>query len=477
MKHIISLSSCYPVACHTDNVGPGSIFVAIKGLSYDGSTFIPHALQKGATTIVIEDGVQLPESITKIIVAYNAQIVRVKDARQALATFSTQAAGFPAQKLKIIGITGTKGKTTTTFLLEHILRTSGYKTALLSTVKNMILEQEFSAPLTTAQPDYLHQFLKICVQAGIDYVVMEVAAQALSLYRVEGIRFDGIIFTNFALEHLEFYKSLDEYFAAKCLIFKHCKENAPALLNADDSRVMSLCNHYKPVVSYGWSAKADVSIQDVRDSVNSLACTVSWHNGYDVKVPSLMGTFNIYNVVAALTMAIYCKVSMEQGIQAVRMFSGVPGRLERYQLPNGALCIIDYAHNPLSYEQVLSMLRQLTQHLIVVFGAGGNRDASRRPIMGSLASQYADIIILTSDNPRTEDPKKIIEDIKVGITEKHKVMCELDRENAIKKAYEKSKRGSIIVLLGKGPEQYQIIGDQKIPFSEKDIVYMLQKGE
>lgn len=475
MKQLISLPSIYPVTCHTDHVGSGSTFVVIKGYSHDGITFIPQALEKGAKTIVIEHDVQLPEYIQKQILDHNAQIVGVEDTRKALATLSAQAAGFPAQQLKIIGITGTKGKTTTTFLIEHILQHAGYKTALTSTVKNKIVDQEFSAPLTTAQPDYLHQFLKTCVQVGVEYVVMEVAAQALSLHRVEGIEFDGIIFTNFALEHLEFYASMDEYFAAKCLIFNHGKKNAPALINADDPQVVSLINHHSPMISYGWSSKADVIINKVRDSVNSLDCTISWQNSsYDLKVPALMGTFNIYNVVAAVTMATYCHVPIVQTMQALQTFSGVPGRLERYQLPNGAVCIIDYAHNPLSYEQVLSMLRQLTQHLIVVFGAGGNRDASKRPIMGSLATQFADVVILTSDNPRTEDPATIIANIEQGITDKHKVIHELDREKAIRKAYALSKQASIIALLGKGPEQYQIIGEQKIPFSEKKIINGIQ---
>lgn len=474
MKNPISLPSLYPVTCHTDHVGVGSTFVVIKGYTHNGSAFIPLALKNGAKTIVVEHTMELSESLIKLIAEHNAQIVRVENSRQALATLSAQAAGFPAQQLKIIGITGTKGKTTTTFVLEHILRTAGYTTALMSTVKNKIMDQDFIAPLTTAQPDYLHQFLKVCVQEKVEYVVMEVAAQALSLHRVDGIEFDGIIFTNFALEHLEFYTSMDEYFAAKCRIFKQCKKDAPALINADDPQIASL-NSYSPIITYGWSPKANVIIQHVKDSVHALDCTISWNNlSFDLKVPALMGTFNIYNVVAALIMATYCKVSIPQVLQAVQTFMGVPGRLERYALPNGAVCIIDYAHNPLSYEQVLSMLRQLTQDLIVVFGAGGNRDASKRPIMGALATRYADKIILTLDNPRTEDPVDIINDIEQGIIEKYKVVHELDREKAIQKAYAFSKKGSIIALLGKGPEQYQIIGEQKIPFSEKKVIHGIQ---
>lgn len=438
-----TIPSIFPVTCHTNHVGPGSTFVAIKGYEKDGVDFIAQAIQKGAQSIVIGNEVKLSDQVVMLIKEKNVVVRQVPDARLALAILSAQAAGNPAQQLKIIGITGTKGKTTTSFLLWHILKTAGYKTALLSTVNNYIDDQKFSAPLTTAQPDYLHQFLKLCVAQGVTHVVMEVAAQALSLHRVYGIEFDGIIFTNFSLEHLEFYASMEEYFAAKCRIFASAKPHAPILINGDDA----------------WCQR--------------IARTASMETfGPQFSCPALVGSFNAYNATAASTMALKLGVRHDALECGLATFTGVRGRFERHELPNGAVCIIDYAHNPSSYESVLGALRAMTDHLIVVFGAGGKRDPSKRPIMGGLAAQFADVVMITSDNPRTEDPEMIISDIERGIAPIHaaKVVKIVDRKDAIERAYAVARTGSIIALLGKGPDEYQIIGDQKLPFCEVDII-------
>lgn len=504
----------FPVTCHTNHVGPGSTFVAIKGYEKDGADFISQAIEKGATSIVIENEVKLSDQVMVLIDQKNVAVRRVPDARLALALLSAQAASNPAQPLKIIGITGTKGKTTTSFLLWHILKTAGYKTALLSTVNNYIGDEKFPAPLTTAQPDYLHQFLKLCVEQNVTHVVMEVAAQALSLHRVYGIEFDGIIFTNFSLEHLEFYSSMEEYFAAKCRIFASAKPHAPILINGDDawckkiSRAPNMelfsINKEKDIRCFirswrviGTPCVPESTSHDSKKNdlwfVNPVLHTQNGNSprtgkifmNIDVKntsvdlikqdsfsCPALVGSFNAYNATAAATMALKLGVSPDALARGLATFSGVRGRFEKHELPNGAVCIIDYAHNPSSYESVLGALRAMTDHLIVVFGAGGKRDPSKRPIMGGLAAQFADVVMITSDNPRTEDPETIIADIERGIAPIHaaKVIKIVDRKDAIERAYAVARKGSIIALLGKGPDEYQIIGEQKFPFCEVEII-------
>lgn len=441
-----NLAATFPVACHTDNVAAGSIFVAIKGMKNNGVDYIVSALHKGAKTIVVEQNTNVSHVMLTAIREHNAVLVYVENSRQALAQLSAQALGYPAQKLKIIAITGTKGKTTTTFLLEHILREAGYKTALLSTVKNSIGSCDYATKLTTQQPDYLHVFFDQCYKEGVEWVVMEVAAQAFSLYRVEGIEFDAAIFTNFSKEHGEFYATMSDYFAAKAEVIHHLNNHAPLLLNSHDSEVAKLAARTKNALLF--------------DDHHSYQC------------PALIGKFNKYNISAATKCAEALGAQPEKIQKALYSFVGVPGRLEKYRLTNGALGIVDYAHNPSSFQAVLSELRTLTDHLIVVFGCGGDRDASRRPLMGALAAQFADVVVLTSDNPRSENPETIVEDIKAGIAGSYlnKIVCEIDREKAICAAYKHSRASSIIAVLGKGPDEYQIIQNITYAFSDKNIL-------
>ncbi|MCA9770142.1 UDP-N-acetylmuramoyl-L-alanyl-D-glutamate--2,6-diaminopimelate ligase [Candidatus Dependentiae bacterium] len=478
-KDNIIFPKTFPVTGHTNYVGPGSTFIAIKGEKQNGIDYIARALTRGAINIVVQQDVELSGELIWLIKKNNAVLTQVENARLTLAQLSAQAAGYPSRLVKIIGITGTKGKTTTSFLLEHMLKTAGYKTALLSTIKNKILDTDFKAELTTHQPDYLHQFFMLCVKNGVEYVVMEVAAQALSLHRVATIEFDGIIFTNFAQEHAEFYASMEEYFAAKCLIFEQIKSNTPVLINADDEWLNDYV--FSNTVIYTYSLhKRDAFFCAYDYEIYPFLTFVFKSNHlkankqYRFECPYIIGQFNIYNCLAASSMATSLGVSPESIQRALQSFKPLPGRLDRYQLPNGALCFIDYAHNPSSYQAVLSLLKKITNHLIVVFGAGGNKDKTKRPMMGCIASQYADILVLTSDNPRTEDPQAILNDILVGISPQKRVICELDREIAITIAYRLSHSGSVIAVLGKGPDEYQIIGATFHYFSDKKVVLSLR---
>lgn len=473
----LSLPEQFPVTCHTQYVGPGSTFVAIKGLHEDGAYYIPKAIAKGATRIVIAKDAAIPSDIVHIIERSDISIERVDNTRAALAHLSAQAAHYPAHQLKIIGVTGTKGKTTTTFLLAHLLSEAGYKTAMISTIKNAINSHDFSSSLTTPQPDYLHQFLKLCVDTRIQYVVMEVAAQALSLQRTADLMFDGVIFTNFSHEHLEFYLSLSDYFQAKCLIFNQVKKGAPVLVNADDDWCQTLKLSSDIATWFGMHDARDITGTISGEVLDHLLLSVQYNNHTNrFSCPSLMGEYNAYNALAAIGFALKIDIDPVIIASALQSFPGVSGRLERFVMPNSAQCIIDYAHNPASYHAVLSLLRLQTNQLIVVFGAGGGRDIKKRSAMGRLAAKFADVVLVTSDNPRLEDPNKIITDIIGGIPSEqiHKVIRDLDREQAIVRAYALSRSGSIIAILGKGTNEYQIIGKVKSYFSEREIIKQLQ---
>ena len=464
-----SFPQIYPVACHTDNVGRGSTFVAVQGMQEDGTRYIAQALEQGATKIVVhEDAIVAPE-VLALLKAKKSELVRVKNPRKALAQLSAQTLQYPAQKLKIIGVTGTKGKTTTCFLLEHFLAHAGYKTALLSTVYNKIGNAVLKTSLTTQHPDYLHVFFDQCVKQNVEYVVMEVAAQAISLHRVEGLLFEGVIFTNFDLEHSEFYASMDDYFAGKCKIFEHAKPGAPKVVNADDTWCKKIAKT-ENFVEFSF-LKSEAQNFGVILSNNATGLKI-FAGETEFFCSTLVGEFNAYNILATLSLLGALNISRTTLQTGLETFAGVPGRMQLHTLPNGARGCIDNAHNPSSYKALLSTLKILTDDLIVVFGCGGQRDTIKRPIMGSIAGELADRIILTSDNPRTEDPAKIIEDIYAGIAkdQQYKVVKELDRKIAIQKAYELSKPTSIIAILGKGHDEYQLINGVKSHFSEREIL-------
>lgn len=472
----------FPVSAHTDHIMPGGTFVCIKGYKLNGIDFIPQALEYGARTIVIEKSQEVPSDMLMLIKSAQAQVVYVDDARAALADLSAQAAGYPAKKLRIIAVTGTKGKTTSAFLLRHMLKKAGYSVAMLSTVHNSIAkfthkdtltcrsgyalnnqidtsqygechvnEEIFPSELTTAQPDYVHQFLKTCVDKGVEWVVLEVAAQAFSLERVRGIFFDAAIYTNFTPEHGEFYPTLKEYAQAKARILEHLKPDAPLIFNADNQAVAQSVGFYSSAIGV---TKNDLTNRPYPESI--------------------MGVYNLWNIhMAALCLArVLPQYSAEHYQQLVMDFAGVPGRLEKYVLKNGACVYIDYAHSSAAVAAVLSALREKTDHLIVVNGCGGDRDKTKRPLMGCDSAAWGDLVFITSDNPRSEDPMAIITDMLAGIPPAHmyKVVVEVDREKAIRAACAQASPSSIIALLGKGPDEYVIIKGVKYPFSEKTII-------
>ena len=475
---ITGIPETFPVTCHSKHVGPRSVFVAIQGIKEDGVNYIPEALERGACEIILAENAVVPQAIAELMVASDVIITRSSNPRLCLALRSAQAAGYPSQNLRIIGVTGTKGKTTTAYLLEHILKQAGYKTALLTTVVNRIKDQLIPTQLTTPQPDYLHQFLKLCVDEAIDYVIMEVSAQALTFNRVDGILFDGVIFTNFEQDHLDYYKTMETYFQAKCQIFSYRKNGALACLNTDDPWLATLVDSYANICSFGVSNPqvhvAAKLIGEQRDAVR-FALEIG-DKQTQLECPALIGRYNVYNCLAATTMALQVGVDEQTIIASLKTFTKVPGRLERYVLPNGAIGLVDYAHNPSSCEAVLSLLNSLTDHLIVVLGAGGDRDRNKRSKMGAIAARYGHIFVLTSDNPRSEDPEAIANDIMTGVApDLHgKIVRELDRTSAIYKAYSLSRKGSIIAVLGRGHEEFQTFATGKQRLVDAEVMQSLK---
>ena len=479
------LPEIYPVTCHTDHVGPGSTFIAIKGFRDDGTRYITCALEKGATTIVVEQDMVTP-ALQEQCQQAHARLEIVTNTRMALAERASAALGHPWQKLTIIGITGTKGKTTTTYIVDHILQHAGYKTAILGTIANKIGDMVAPSSNTTPEGDYLQMFFAQCLKQGVTHVVMEVSSHALSLHRIHGVAFDAIGFTNLAPEHMDFYATLEDYFAAKASIFAHLKSHGTCVINTDDiwgkraqiiateqadkvdAAVIAL-KKFDPATPQSSEENAPINFTMMRNSFEGVSLALRLPTTtLEITCPTLFGAFNCYNLSMASLLCTHLGITPEQIASALSSFPGVPGRLQRHVLATGAYAFVDYAHNPSSFHEALSTLRSHTTDLIVVFGCGGNRDKTKRPVMGQIAATMGDKVIITDDNPRFEDRHAIIDEIVAGIPQdlRHKVSIEPDRRAAIAHAAALSRKGSIIALLGKGHEAYYSVGGTTMHFDD-----------
>ncbi len=462
------LPKTFPVTCHTDFVGEGSTFVAINGYKSKGSDFIDLAVCRGATEIILEKDEDIAMWCSKYP---KINFLASKDIRKTLSILSSEKLGNPSSKLKIIGITGTKGKTTTTFLVDHILKMAGYKTALLGTIKNKILDKEIESSRTTMGADWLQMFFSQCVKDNVEYVVMEVSSHALSLDRVFGVEFDVACFTNLAAEHMDYYQSLDDYFDAKSVLFDQVKDGGSVVINTDDAWGGKLIGKIKEerlkIISFG-ETKGDNKFLIKNNSLGGLEVAVESKEEKTLFKTNLFGEFNAYNLTMAFLVGQSIGIEKDLMIKTLKDFNGVPGRLQNHKLKNGAVAFVDYAHNPSSFDAVLKALRPLCNHLIVVFGCGGDRDKTKRSEMGMIASYYGDVIIITDDNPRSEQSMSIIDEIIPGILQgkKESTFILVDRRKAIKKASEQSKEGSVIAILGKGHETYHLVGDEKLHFDD-----------
>lgn len=458
------------VECDYRSVKEGSLFVAIKGYEIDGHTFIGKAIENGAKAVIFEEGANYKEFINYKDITF----IMAPNTRLVLSKCSCNFYDNPSKKMKVIGITGTKGKTTTSFMLKKILEKQGKKVGLIGTIAVYIGDNKVkNSDRTTPESNKLQEILDKMYQLGVEVVVMEVSSQSLKLDRVAGIEFYATVFTNFSEDHISKteHENMEEYFESKLKLFDMCKY---AFINAD--------NLYTAKVPELIKDKCTVETYGIDNYCNFLAKDVTITNTYaDFKVKletrnervkvSIPGRFSVYNALAAIRVAQLFGANtdiIKEALEDVKVL----GRSELVDNKLDLKIMIDYAHTPDSLENILKTVKQYTiGRVICVFGCGGDRDRTKRPIMGEIAGRVADYTIVTSDNPRTEEPEEIIEEIEAGIKKtKGKYECITDRKEAIRKAIEMENKSDIIVIAGKGHEMYQEIQKEKLPFDEREIV-------
>jgi UDP-N-acetylmuramoyl-L-alanyl-D-glutamate--2,6-diaminopimelate ligase len=438
-------------------VSKSGLFVAISGFTQDGHDFINDAINKGATVIIGEKELDFD----------NAAYIRVKDSRIALAQLSALFYGFPGKELKVIGVTGTNGKTTTTYLIKAILEHSGYKTGVIGTIGNYIDKQVLPAERTTPESLELNNLFSKMLTHNVEYVVMEVSSHSLKLHRVEGIDFDIGIFTNLTQDHLDFHKTLEDYYNSKRKLFEMSKK---AIVNIDDEYGIRLVNEVKvPVFTFGIHHEADLRAENISIKAKGVAYELIYKDNRIPVFYGVPGEFSVYNSMAAIGAGLTVGLDLEHIVKAVEKVEGVSGRFEPVKGSRQFTVIVDYAHTPDGLENVLKTIRNFcTGRIITVFGCGGDRDRQKRPMMGNIAAKLSDYVIVTSDNPRTEETEKIIQDIEQGILTSNYEKI-IDRKRAIGRAIDMAQKGDVVLIAGKGHENYQILRDKTIPFDDKEI--------
>ena len=453
------------LAYDSRRVQPGSLFFAIQGEKADGHVFIPQALERGAVAIVSER-MPPPELASRW--------VRVPRIRRALSTVGRLFFGRPDSRLKLVGITGTNGKTTTAFLLDSILRAAGIRTGLFGTIEYRVVDRAIPALNTTPESLDLWSYLAQTVDAAGTGAVMEVSSHALAQERVWGFPYSVAVFTNLTRDHLDYHKDFEHYFEAKRRLFEGLGTPPPpwAVINLDDAWGRKLLDVPCPQrLTYGMNSNAQVKVKHLDSRHNGLEGTIVTPAGKLRLVSSLMGRANLANILAATAASIAYGIPLERIEQGLKDLKAVPGRFERIDQGQSILVVVDYAHTDDALRNVLSTARELTRNrLIVVFGCGGERDRAKRPLMGEAAGSLSDLAVLTSDNPRSEDPLLIMNDALVGLQKAGKpYWAEVDREIAIRKAMEEAREGDVVVLAGKGHETYQILKDRTIPFDDREV--------
>ncbi len=454
-------------------VGPGDLFIAIRGVEADGHAFIETAVNRGARVVVVQDDAAMPDAFfmhTGVIK------VLVEDTRKTLATMAANYYGHPSTKLSLIGVTGTNGKTTTTHLLKSMLEAAGRATGLLGTIEYRVGNEVIPATHTTPESLELTQLLDTMVQRGCSAAVMEVSSHALALGRVSAQHFSAAVFTNLTQDHLDYHGTMDAYFEAKRVLFRSLSSEAVAVSNAADPYGRRITEGTAArVLLYGAGVPADVTARDVSMSVRGLTMTISYGDRMIPVASALTGGFNVANILAAGAAAIGLGLEDRHIVEGVARLKAVRGRFEQISSPRGWTAIVDYAHTPDALEKCLSTIRELLPpgkggKLITVFGCGGNRDAGKRPKMGKIASAWSDVTIVTSDNPRKEDPAAIIAEVMKGIETGKEARSIVDRRSAIRDALERAKPGDVVLVAGKGHENYQVVGETRLPFDDREEI-------
>ncbi len=443
-------------------VQPGDLFVAVRGFTTDGHKFLPMAEEKGAVAAVVEKKsalIKIPQ-------------IEVKDSRKILAFLAANFYRPEIDHLTLVGITGTNGKTTTSFLGQSVLNTAGLSSGLLGTIQYRVGRQNVDAWNTTPEAADVAAMLFDLVQQNFKACVLEVSSHALALNRVDGLRFKVGVFTNLTRDHLDFHKTFEHYFRSKMHLFDLLTADGTAVINVDDAygkRAAELTD--RAVLTFGRSAQADIHPLQTSVSLQGIDLECATPFGIIRLHSRLTGDFNVQNILAAIGIGLALHISLDEIRRGIEQMERVPGRLEMYEIKTGVRAVIDYAHTPDSLEKALKTLRSMTDgRLLVIFGAGGDRDHGKRPLMGQVAETLADLVFVTSDNPRNEDPKAIIDDILQGMKEASKRRVIVDRKQAIMAAIKEARAGDVVLVAGKGHETYQIVKGEKYDFDEVAIL-------
>ena len=486
--HVVRDASFEGLSYDSRTVKAGDLFVAIRGFRFDGHDFIEDAVQKGAAAILMEEGRTLPETSTGIAVS--------QDTRAALAAVSAAFYGHPSRKLTVIGVTGTKGKTTTTHLIRNVLRRAGIETGLIGTVHNLVGEQVLPVAHTTPEAPELQSLMARMVSAGCSAVVMEVSSHALALKRVDGTAFDVAVLTNIGRDHLDFHQSLEAYLDAKKKLFYALGESHPghpsdrkfAVVNLDDPNSEGFMRA-SPVrcVTFGINEKAMVRACDVllEPSATEFSLVMGGQK-IGVRIP-MPGRFNVYNALAAASVAYGMGIDSKTVVEALESSTSVRGRAEVVDEGQSFTVLVDYAHTPDSLQNILETIRETSNgEVIVIFGCGGDRDRGKRPLMGKIAAALADRIIITSDNPRSEEPEAIMDEIESGVIDflkSHREGIRLkdyrkvtSRFDAIKQGILMARPGDVVLIAGKGHETYQVFKNKTVPFDDVAVARRILGG-
>lgn len=446
-------------------VTKGSLFVAVRGYRTDGHAYIEKAIENGAAAILSEEDIDAP-----------VPVAVCRDTRRALAEAGSIFYGEPAKKLKIIGVTGTNGKTTTTYLIKQVLDLLGYKTGLIGTNQNIIGDAVFPAARTTPESIDLQKLFADMVSAGVTHVIMEVSSHSLALSRTHGIEFHEAVFTNLTRDHLDFHETMENYMEAKAKLFSQSRHG---VINIDDAFGEKMLERAGcPVMTYGTKNAADLFGENIRLSERGvIVSTKIKGTPYEIRL-GIPGMFSVYNALAATAACLGMGIPMDDILKGLILAKGVKGRAEVVSLPAPYTVLIDYAHTPDGLENIIKTVRGFAKgRVITMFGCGGDRDKTKRPIMGDMAASLSDFAVVTSDNPRTEEPMAIIRDIEAGMAayrDKYEVVE--NRREAIRYAMDMAREGDVIILAGKGHETYQILKDETIDFDERAIVKEIFKN-
>ena len=450
------------IHCDSRYVGQGDLFVAIRGgQERDRHLFIGDALSRGARAVVVEDPVEC-NGVTRVLVG---------NCRTALAKLAARFYNFPGHAMTNVGITGTNGKTTTAFLLRSVLERAGLSCGYLGTLGAWVDGKLERIENTTPEAIELHRWLRLMVDSGTQAAVLEVSSHGLALKRVEGIPFHAAVFTNLTRDHLDFHGTWDRYFSAKARLFEGLDKEGVAVINADAPMAVELAQRTPGrVVTYGFGPTAQIWLKKVEPSPLGTYLHVETSEGpVDLEI-RLTGRFNCYNAVAALATGLALGLGSEAVLQGIASLDNVPGRFERIVEGQDFAVIVDYAHTPDALERILRTARELGEgRLICVFGCGGDRDRGKRSLMGKVAGELADISVLTSDNPRSEDPQDILCDIAEGVPQNSVSLCEIDRETAIVTAFSEARSGDIVLIAGKGHESEQELENCVISFDDREV--------